>query len=135
MGLWKFKNRKEKNIMKYKNEENNNFKIKLALLLNRKVTVNKARMGVMGFTHAIIRRDLWEIHKFDERYGWGGEDEAWARHWFEKGYVAVKDAKFSVAHSHGLGLGALIKQYRYWLSASKTPQSFRELEFRNDNRK
>ncbi len=111
----------------------NSFKVKVTSLFNRKITVNKAGMGVMGFTHAIIRKDLWEKHKFDERYGMGGEDEAWVDYWFKQGYVAVKDAKFSVAHSHELGLSALIKQYRYWQSTVR-PQPFRELEFRNNNK-
>ena len=109
--------------------------VKIGWLLNYKAKVKKAKLGVMGFTHAIIRRDLWERHRFDERYGWGGEDEAWVKYWFEQGYVAVKDAKFSVAHSHGLGLLDLVKQYRYWLSSTKNPQPFRELDFRKNNYK
>ena len=113
----------------------NRFKVKLFSFLNRKVIVNKAGMGVMGFTHAIIRKDLWQRHKLDERYGLGGKDEVWVDYWFKQGYVAVKDVKFSVAHSHGLGLIALIKQYHYWQSSIAKPQPFHELEFRKNNHK
>ncbi len=107
----------------------NGIGIKLSVLLNLKKIITQAGMGVMGFTHAIIRRDLWEKHHIDENYGLGGEDNAWAKYWLEKGYVVIKDPKFSIAHSHHLGINGLIKQYRHWQSLAK-PQPFRELEFR-----
>jgi len=86
-------------------------------------------MGVLGFTNAIIRRDLWDAHHFDETYGAGGEDGEWARYWFARGYTAVKDTKFSVYHSHGLGLRALRAQWKYWASL-KEPRPFAALKFR-----
>lgn len=95
----------------------------------KKKIVNKHRLGVLGFTNAIIRRDLWEEYGLDESYGLGGEDMAWARHYFKKGYKAVRDFNFSVYHSHGLGLVALIKQYEYWKEIAK-PKPFKNLEYR-----
>ncbi len=92
--------------------------------------IEKDSMGVLGFTNAVIRRDLWDAHHFDERYGAGGEDGEWARYWFSRGYRAVKSAKFFVYHSHGLGLRALRAQWRYWTSLG-SPRPFAALGFRN----
>ncbi len=96
------------------------------------IIVNNGKMGVMGATNAIFRKDLWEKQNFDERYGIGGEDTIWARHWLAKGYVAVRDPKFAVFHSHGLGLLGLIKQYKYWKKTISAPHPFKreELKFR-----
>lgn len=95
----------------------------------RQVRVTAGGMGVLGFTNAVIRRDLWERHHFDEAYGLGGEDGEWSRYWFSRGYVAIRDIRFSVYHSHGLGLRALRQQWRYWASLDR-PQPFRVPEFR-----
>jgi len=95
----------------------------------RKNIVNKKGLGVLGFTNAIIRRDLWEKYNLDESYGVGGEDTAWADYWFKKGYHAVKSPKFSVYHSHGLSLIGLYKQLKYWKS-TKNPQPFQLLPYR-----
>jgi len=102
--------------------------------LHKKEMITKVKMGVLGCTNAIIRRDLWEQYPFDERYGNGGEDTAWARHWLEKGYIFVKDSHFSVAHSHGLGLWGLIKQWHHWKS-NTTPQPFhaKNLSYRKNS--
>lgn len=99
------------------------------LRLRRIAVVEKDSMGVLGFTNAIIRRDLWDAHHFDEQYGAGGEDGEWARYWFSRGYVAVKSTKFSVYHSHGLGLRALRAQWRYWASLG-SPRPFAASAFR-----
>jgi rhamnosyltransferase len=99
------------------------------ITLNRKYVIyRKPFMGVLGFTHSIVRRDLWERHNFDERYGLGGEDEAWARYWFEKGFKVVMNGDFVIRHSHGLGLKNFLKQYRHWMDVK--PRPFRELEWR-----
>lgn len=91
--------------------------------------IEKDGMGVLGFTNAIIRKDLWDTHHFSERYGAGGEDGEWARYWFSRGYIAVKSAKFSVYHSHGLGLRALRAQWKYWASLGE-PRPFVPMSFR-----
>lgn len=97
--------------------------------LRKAAVIRKDRMGILGFTNAIIRKDLWDAHHFDERYGAGGEDGEWARHWFSRGYIAVKSTKFSVYHSHGLGLRALREQWRYWASLA-SPRPFVASAFR-----
>lgn len=101
----------------------------LSRKFRRRRVVEKDSMGVLGFTNAIIRRDLWDAHHFDERYGAGGEDGEWARYWFARGYVAVKDTGFTVYHSHGLGLRALREQWKYWASLG-TPRPFAALAYR-----
>lgn len=95
----------------------------------KQVFITHAGTGVLGFTNAVIRKDLWGSHHFDESYGLGGEDGEWARYWFARGYKVVRDIKFSVYHSHGLGLKQLMAQWRYWASLGR-PQPYRPLEFR-----
>jgi len=107
----------------------NSLKVFLYRIFNYKKIVTKGGIGVMGFTHAIIRRELWEKNKFDERYGLGGEDGVWANYWFRNGFYVILDSKFSVAHSHGLGLIDLRKQFKNWSNLS-TPQPFKKLDFR-----
>lgn len=97
----------------------------------KKYFVNKAGMGVMGFTNAIILKKLWNKRHFNEAYGLGGEDGEWVSYWFKQGYRAVRDEKFTVMHSHSLGLMGWYKQFKYW-SSSKNPQPFRPLPYRKD---
>ena len=103
--------------------------IRLFHMFKVKNIIQKIGMGVLGCTNAIIRRDLWEQHPFDERYGNGGEDTAWASYWIRKGRIFVRDFRFSVAHSHGLGLRGLIEQRKHWKS-NATPQPFRRENFK-----
>lgn len=101
------------------------------LIPKTKRIIEKAGMGVLGFTNAIIRKELWDKHNFDENYGAGGEDGEWSRYWFERGYIAVKDKKFAVFHSHNLGLVGWYRQWKYWKSLGKS-QSFHRLSYRKD---
>lgn len=96
----------------------------------RRTIFKKSGMGILGFTNAIIKKDLWEKHNMDENYGGGGEDGEWANYWIKKGFVAVRDRRFSVYHSHGLGFIGLIKQYKHWKECSK-PSTFQKLDYRN----
>ena len=98
-------------------------------LFRKSFIIRKTKMGVLGFTNAIIRRDLWDKRQLNEGYGLGGEDGEWANYWFQKDFIVIKDIKFSVYHSHGLGLNQLKKQREYWASLDK-PQPFKHLEFR-----
>ncbi len=66
--------------------------------------VTKGGMGVFGATNCALRRSLWEEHPFDERYELGGEDGEWANWVMSQGYHLMCDYRFSVRHSHGLGL-------------------------------
>lgn len=110
----------------------NKYICKLRNLFKPKIIFKRDQMGVMGFTNAIIRRDLWEKHNFDENYGAGGEDGEWARHWFNLGFNAIRDIRFSVYHSHGLNLGQLKKQWQYWESlGAPRPFNIKELDYRS----
>lgn len=93
------------------------------------IALKKARMGVLGFTNAIIRKDLWEQHNLDERYANGGEDGEWVKYWLSKDLIVIMDLKFSVHHSHYLNLRQWLQQYKYWSSVSN-PQPFQRLKYR-----
>lgn len=107
----------------------NEYLSRLRHIFSCTVRITNGGMGVLGFTNAVIRRNLWEQHHLDEEYGLGGEDGEWARYWFKRGFAAIRDLRFSVYHSHGLGLKGLRQQWKYWASLGK-PQPFRYPEFR-----
>ncbi len=93
--------------------------------------IEKAGMGVMGFTNAIILKELWEKRKFNEEYGMGGEDGDWADFWFKRGKKAIRDVRFTVYHSHNLGPIGWYRQFQYWRSLSR-PQPFKFLSHRKE---
>jgi rhamnosyltransferase len=94
-----------------------------------KIIVGSARMGVLGFTNAIIRRSLWEQRSLNEEYGKGGEDGEWAGYWMNKGYGIICDPRFAVYHSHGLGLIGLARQWYHWWDTA-TPGPYKKLNYR-----
>lgn len=95
--------------------------------------VRKSGTGVLGSTNCAIRRSLWEKHPFDEAYGLGGEDEAWAKWALAQGYRIICEPKFVVRHSHGLNFSAMRKQFSYWQSLNKpAPFDRKKLNFRNE---
>ncbi len=96
-----------------------------------RLIVDKGKIGVMGFTNAIILKELWDKRHFNEDYGLGGEDGEWADFWFRKKYRAIKDPCFTVFHSHNLGLWGWYKQLRYWQSLGE-PHPFNKLSYRKD---
>ena len=73
----------------------------------------------LGFTNALIRRDLWERYPINEKFAAGGEDGDWAKHWIKRGFIIIHDPRFKVYHSHNLGLIDLIKQYLKWRKMGK----------------
>jgi hypothetical protein len=77
----------------------------------------------LGFTNAIIRRDLWEKYNLNEAFARGGEDNDWGKYWLAQGFVLVHDPKFKVYHSHNLGLVDEIKQHINWMKMKK-PREF-----------
>jgi glycosyltransferase involved in cell wall biosynthesis len=92
--------------------------------------------GVLGATNCVIRRNLWEEHPFDETYGAGGEDLAWAHYAFNKGMQIILEPRFSVYHSHGVGFFDRAKQKQYWASL-ESPRPFNQndlLKYRHDLR-
>lgn len=94
--------------------------------INSGKVISRPGLGVLGNTNAMIRRDLWERHPFDEAYAGGGEDGEWAAYWMRHGYVAIRDLHFAVYHSHGLGLRALWRQFQLW-KAMGDPHSFESM--------
>lgn len=101
-------------------------------LPKRKRTVEReTHMGVLGFTNAIIRKDLWEERRLNEQYGYGGEDGEWAGYWISRGYTIVKDSAFTVHHSHYLSLRDWYKQIMHWRATGK-PGVFQRQTYRKD---
>lgn len=86
--------------------------------------IKKPCMGCMVATNCMLRRDLWEKRRFNSAFAHGGEDREWANYWLAQGYVAIRDFRFTVCHSHDAGPLKCCKQYLYWLSCHK-PNEFR----------
>ena len=77
-------------------------------------TYKKPRLGLMGNTNAIYRKDLWEEHKFDEGLI-ESEDSEWAYHILKNSYYIVHDPRFAVFHSHHLSFVGLIGRKIDWI--------------------
>lgn len=60
-------------------------------------------LGLMNTGCAMLRRDLWERHHFDEKLSLhgGGEDSEWGFYYLRQGYRIVEDPAFAVYHCHG----------------------------------
>lgn len=99
----------------------------------KKKRIQKIKMGILGFTNAIIRKDLWEKRNINEGYGKGGEDGEWAKYWIEKGYNIICDSKVSVYHSHGLGLLGLLSQWEHWKDTA-IPGPYKKLKYRKNEK-
>lgn len=78
--------------------------------------VTRPKQGVLSCTNAIIRRNLWQQHPFEERFGCGGEDMSWAFHWLNKNFKIIKEPKFLVFHSHGSSFAEFIREMKKWQS-------------------
>lgn len=98
--------------------------------------IDKLGTGDLGANVSAYHRDAWrELGGFDEAYGAGGEDAAFARIAQKNGYKVIADPVISVHHSHGVGLIDSLRQLRYWGKIFKEPLPFsrEELEkFRSD---
>lgn len=93
--------------------------------------IEREDVGVLGFTNALIRKELWQQYHFNEAFANGGEDGDWAKHWFDRGFVVIKDIGFTVRHSHYLNFSQWKEQLKYWQSLG-APQAFRRLSYRKD---
>lgn len=78
--------------------------------------ITRPKQGVLSCTNAIIRRNLWQQHPFEERFGCGGEDMAWAIYWLKQNWKIIKEPKFLVFHSHGSSFVKFIKEMEKWKS-------------------
>lgn len=83
--------------------------------IRHKIIGKRIHMGILGNTNAIIRRDLWQKHHFDESYVKGGEDGEMAKYILNHGYKIILDPAFTVRHSHGFGLVKFVKRYIEWI--------------------
>ena len=102
-------------------------------LPTRRVTYS--RVGFMGATNCILRKDLWEKLPFNEAYGAGNEDSDWGAWALSQGYTILFDPLFTVYHSHYLATPSqFVKQHRLWRSIHNHPRPFNrsELNFRLD---
>ena len=95
--------------------------------------VKKGGMGVLGATNCAVRKVIWENHNFNESYECGGEDGEMAKWIRNNGWNIVCDPEFAVYHSHGGGVGKVVRQFRYW-SRLGGPTKFdpKKLDFRDD---
>lgn len=87
--------------------------------------IKRPGTGVMGTTNAIIRKDLWDKYHFNLSFANGGEDGDWIAYWMERGFVAIRDVKFTVRHSHSVGLIDYLKQYFHWRIECASPHPFK----------
>jgi glycosyltransferase involved in cell wall biosynthesis len=99
---------------------------KLVSLGRKRRIVRRSSMGVLGFTNAIIRKDLWKKRVLNESVGFGGEDGEWAGYWMKNGYCVVKDYDFAVQHSHNLDFSGWIRQWQHWFSSGKARKFSKE---------
>lgn len=90
-----------------------------AKFVKEKKIVNKLKMGILGNTNAIIIKELWQQHRFNESYKDGGEDGEMAKYILDHHYKIILDPAFAVRHSHGLGLMKFTKQYLHWIKLYK----------------
>lgn len=79
-----------------------------------KAPKKSTKRGEIGNTNSIIRRNLWEIHKFDESLIAGSEDYEWSLYWRKQDYLIINDPKFRVYHSHNLGYLEIIQRQYEW---------------------
>lgn len=107
------------------------FKTRLKAWPQRYYKVTKPGLGALGFTNAIIRKDLWQQYPINEAFAGGGEDGDWLEHWLTKGYYAITETKFAVHHSHYLTLRGWYAQLAEWKTLTK-PKAFHYLSFRKD---
>lgn len=87
--------------------------------------------GALGFTNALIRKDLYDQYPINNDFAGGGEDWDWFLHWKAAGYHVIKDLNFAVHHSHYLGIIGWYQQYQHWMQ-NATPQPFERLSYRRD---
>ena len=93
--------------------------------------IDRLGLGTLGFTNAIIRKDLYKQYPINEAFAAGGEDGDWHQHWIKQGYQAIKTTAFAVHHSHYLGLIGWYQQWQEWRSLQQ-PKAFKHLSYRTD---
>lgn len=72
------------------------------------------RPGILSCSNAMLKRSIWEEHKFKEELGHGGEDVEMAYRIIKDGYYIVKSPDLLVMHSHGSNIVKFIKEFKNW---------------------
>lgn len=80
--------------------------------------------GILSCSNALIRRDLWEKHKFKEVLGKGGEDVELAYRILNDGFNIIKEPNLLVMHSHGSKLFKFIKEFKGWRKMYKEVEQY-----------
>lgn len=62
-------------------------------------------------TNTIIRKDVWENHRFNMDILTGGPEKDWALKVVLNGYKIIYDPSFPVYHSHNYTIGTVFKRY------------------------
>ncbi|AWK51245.1 hypothetical protein DIC82_09500 [Clostridium beijerinckii] len=70
--------------------------------------------GILSCSNALVRKTLWDKHKFKEELGKGGEDVELAYRIIQEGYYVAKAPALLVKHSHGSGFIKFIKEFNGW---------------------
>jgi glycosyltransferase involved in cell wall biosynthesis len=94
------------------------FDLRNIIVGSRKKFFTKPKNGLLGFTNAIIRKNLWDKYPIDESFSRGVEDAAWAICIIKNGYTIIQDPKFRVYHSHNLSFKGVLKRRQEWRDAS-----------------
>lgn len=103
------------------------FPLASLVAFRRPKQIKKSGLGVMGATSAMISKKAWQqLGRFDERYETGGEDTALAAKMLQAGYKIVREPAMAVHHSHGVSLGAALKQHRHYMRTVKGPVPMKE---------
>jgi glycosyltransferase involved in cell wall biosynthesis len=92
-----------------------------AAQLRGTTTITQEKFGILGATNCAIRKGLWCEHPFDEAYGTGAEDGAWAAWALAKGLRIVFEPRFAVHHSHNLSTVGYLQQQRLWRKYRNNP--------------
>ena len=86
---------KQVGVKESKLAEKNDF----ALYFAKKRVVQSAPDYHCNNANSMIRKDLWEIHPFDESLT-GLEDQGWSKHWMDQGKKIVYVPQAGIAHIH-----------------------------------
>lgn len=101
-------------------------------LVMAKMSIEKAGIGVLGVTNAMISKSVWrELGGFDMQYERGGEDTLMAGQMLKAGLEIVRDPALSVHHTHGLGPINYARQVAQWQQTLQAPQEFDREQWAN----
>lgn len=99
--------------------------------LGYKKSLNRGRIyekdihpGILSCSNAMLRREIWEKHKFKEALGHGGEDVEMAYRIINDNFWIVKAPELLVKHSHGSSLIKFINEFKGWRKMYKDVEKY-----------